>query len=213
MPALPQWLVTALYQNSQSPQQSQAGPRPYPKNPLDPNDPNYDPTLDPHNPQYNPNDPRLVGGVSPYVLANGPPPISGPRLPNGPMMSAQAPPAQGQTPQVPYQLASQQPLIPIQSPQGAPQGMVTAPNSGLTGFAPPSGPVLGMGGNGGGQFYGLGTQSPSPGPGESPMASGPLLGKQVSPQQIYNQLNAPRIQQFLQQLAQMQKQFPTFKAS
>ena len=172
--ALPDWLVAALQQYNQVPQQPQQ-----PNQGLDTyNDPNL--TMRQRVGLDDPNTDKPLGG----------PPLTGPT-----------------------RMASQQPSIPIQSPQGAPQSMVTAPNSGVTGFAPPSGPVLGMGGNGGGQFYGLGTQSPSPGPQESPMAAGPLAGKQVSPQQLYNQLNAPRIQAFQQQLAQMLKQIPTLRFS
>lgn len=180
MDNLPGWLVTALQQYNQAPQQPQQpdeGLNTYGNSTL---------TMR-----------QRVGLDDPTTnkpLAG--PPLTGPQQPT--QMAQNGP--------------SQQPSIPIQSPQGAPQSMVTAPNSGLTGFAPPSGPVLGMGGNGGGQFYGLGTQSPSPGPGESPLA-GPLLGKQVTPQSAYNSLNAPRIQAFLQRLAEMQKQIPTLRFS
>src|SRR5689334_1934918 len=91
-----------------------AGPskRPYPKNPLDQNDPNYDPVVDPHNPQYNPNDPRLVGGVSPYVLAHGSPPVAGPQPPQ---MASVNQPATGNRPS-----DSQQPTTPINTDTGAP---------------------------------------------------------------------------------------------
>src|SRR5262245_33128229 len=97
----------------------QNGSRPYPKHPLDPNDPNYDPKLDPHNPQYDPNDPRLVGGT-----------YTGPRSPQGVIaapISGPQPPSQA--PQMGNRPSDQQPSIPIQSPQGAPQRLQGAPNS------------------------------------------------------------------------------------
>ena len=140
--------------------------RPYPQHPMDPADPNYDPKLDPHNPQYDPNDPRLVGGA-----------YTGPRSPEG-IITANQPPLTG-----PQRPAPQQPNIPIQTAQGAPQTPTqmpqTAPNSGVVGASPYANQALT--GGGGQPVGGLPTQQPAPNLG-SPLQpiSGPIR-PQINP--------------------------------
>ncbi len=106
--------------------------------------------------------------------------------------------------------ASQQPTIPIQTAQGAPQSPAhryqTASNSGMIGASPYSNQAL-TGGSGM-PIGGLPTQSP---------ASNFNSPQQVEPQQMQLQqlkmANAPRIQAFQQLMARLRQQVPTLGLS
>ncbi len=135
-------------------------------------------------------------------------------LPMWQRVGLSAPPPEERPPIAgPTKPASQQPTIPIQTAQGAPQSptqqMGTAPNSGVVGASPFANQALTAGS--GMPIGGLPTQSPTQDY-SSPQQVNPIQMQQVQLQQL-RAANAPRIQQFQQLMARLRQQVPTLGLS
>ncbi len=137
-------------------------------------------------------------------------------LPMWQRVGLQAPPSeepQNRPPIAGPNPASQQPTIPIQTAQGAPQSPTqqvgTAPNSGVVGASPFANQALTAGS--GMPIGGLPTQSPTQDY-NSPQQVNPIQMQQSQLQQL-RMANAPRIQQFQQLMARLRQQVPTLGLS